>query len=296
MFSSFTLFSSPRNTIDKSDNPLFYTISAFEQLIKLINDLRIKEDNMACEPPDKGHTETLDPDLLAKQKKYDSEKYAKYILLAELDNEIMQKIKLFNRDDIISQIDFCKQLKWDVMNFLERNREILIHPRSQVKNLGVITLYLASTIGIGYAAAAASFSTLTIFLAAWLGGNASTNLFMDLLGGDAVLLPESLRLIVAILEELQKLETLLETQVKEKNLYHILGLDPDATTEQITAAYRRKALIFHPDKNVGASEEKLIEQKAQFLDIANAYNVLTDPHKRNLYDLQHKEYLSSCKM
>ena len=65
-----------------------------------------------------------------------------------------------------------------------------------------------------------------------------------------------------------------------KEYYEILGLHPEATSEEIRKAYRKLALHYHPDRNRGdASAEE------RFKAISEAYAVLTDPDKRRLYDL-----------
>ena len=65
----------------------------------------------------------------------------------------------------------------------------------------------------------------------------------------------------------------------QKDYYKILNVKPDATLEQIKKAYRKKALQYHPDCNKGDPnvEEKLKEVNA-------AYEVLSNPKKRELYD------------
>ncbi|RIB28752.1 DnaJ domain-containing protein [Gigaspora rosea] len=68
------------------------------------------------------------------------------------------------------------------------------------------------------------------------------------------------------------------------NYYEVLGIDVNATEEDIRKAYRRQALIWHPDKNVQNREEA----EARFKSIAEAYEVLSDAGKRRIYD-QHGE-------
>ncbi len=65
-----------------------------------------------------------------------------------------------------------------------------------------------------------------------------------------------------------------------KDYYQILGVKPDASLDEIKKAYRRLALQYHPDKNPG---DKQAEEK--FKDIAEAYDVLSDPEKRKKYDM-----------
>lgn len=61
-------------------------------------------------------------------------------------------------------------------------------------------------------------------------------------------------------------------------LYKILGVRHDATFDQIKAAYRKLAVILHPDKNRG---DKNVEEK--FKKLGYAYSVLSDPIKRAQY-------------
>ena len=62
------------------------------------------------------------------------------------------------------------------------------------------------------------------------------------------------------------------------SLYEVLGLAPDASQAEITAAYRRLVFQHHPDRN--ASPDAAV-RTAQ---ITNAYRVLSDPMQRQRYD------------
>lgn len=63
-----------------------------------------------------------------------------------------------------------------------------------------------------------------------------------------------------------------------KDYYRILGVERDATQEQIKQAYRKGARKYHPDVNKDPEAEK------RFKELGEAYEVLKDPEKRAAYD------------
>lgn len=69
-----------------------------------------------------------------------------------------------------------------------------------------------------------------------------------------------------------------------KDYYQILGVNENATEEEIKKAFRKLAFQHHPDKNIG--HEKEAEEK--FKDINEAYGVLGDKAKRQQYDFARK--------
>ncbi|XP_019360495.1 PREDICTED: dnaJ homolog subfamily B member 8 [Gavialis gangeticus] len=64
------------------------------------------------------------------------------------------------------------------------------------------------------------------------------------------------------------------------NYYKVLGLQKNASQDDIKKSYRKLALKWHPDKNPNNKEEAEKEFKA----VAEAYEVLSDPQKRSKYD------------
>ena len=65
----------------------------------------------------------------------------------------------------------------------------------------------------------------------------------------------------------------------KRDYYEILGVSRDASQEEIKRAYRKLAMKYHPDRNPG---DKSAEEK--FKEISEAYEVLSDPEKRQKYD------------
>jgi len=67
----------------------------------------------------------------------------------------------------------------------------------------------------------------------------------------------------------------------ELDYYGILGLDRGALPEEVKTSYRRLALLYHPDKN---REDDKVRAEEMFKLISEAFQVLSDPEKRQVYD------------
>ena len=65
----------------------------------------------------------------------------------------------------------------------------------------------------------------------------------------------------------------------KRDYYEVLGVSKEATNKEIKAQYRKLALKFHPDRN------KSKEAPQHFKEISEAYAVLSDPQKRQVYDV-----------
>ncbi|XP_077590648.1 dnaJ homolog subfamily B member 1a [Stigmatopora nigra] len=70
-----------------------------------------------------------------------------------------------------------------------------------------------------------------------------------------------------------------------KDYYKVLGIAKGASEDEIKKAYRKQALRFHPDKNKSAGAED------RFKEIAEAYDVLSDAKKKDIYDRYGEEGL-----
>jgi molecular chaperone DnaJ len=70
------------------------------------------------------------------------------------------------------------------------------------------------------------------------------------------------------------------SKTEQRDYYEILGVSRTASIEEIKAAYRKAALKWHPDRN----PENKSEAEAKFRECTEAYSILSDAQKRQVYD------------
>ena len=80
--------------------------------------------------------------------------------------------------------------------------------------------------------------------------------------------------------------------IQKRDYYEILDIDRSASPEVVRKAYRKKAVKCHPDRYDGEKAEG----EKKFKELAEAYEVLSDPEKRNRYDRFGHEGLKGVSM
>ena len=72
-------------------------------------------------------------------------------------------------------------------------------------------------------------------------------------------------------------------KARNRDYYQILGINRNATQPEIKKAYRKLALKYHPDRNSESEQTKKVAQR-KFQDVSDAYSVLSDPKKKEMFD------------
>ena len=84
----------------------------------------------------------------------------------------------------------------------------------------------------------------------------------------------------AALREAKRLQKL----AKRKDYYKILGVNKSASADDVKKAYRKNALLHHPDRHSDADDTVKRKEEQIFKEVSEAYSVLSDPKKRSRYD------------
>jgi len=71
---------------------------------------------------------------------------------------------------------------------------------------------------------------------------------------------------------------------EDVDLYAVLSLERGATLDAIKKAYRRLALVYHPDKHAAATDDAKADASNKFQQIGFAYAVLSDEKRKARYD------------
>jgi len=80
---------------------------------------------------------------------------------------------------------------------------------------------------------------------------------------------------------------------RDDDLYGLLGVNRDASLDEIKTAYRTRSRIFHPDKHSSQDQERQQEAVLIFHRIKRAHDVLSDETLRTVYDIYGLEGLDS---
>ncbi|KAF0556658.1 molecular chaperone DnaJ [Gigaspora margarita] len=68
-------------------------------------------------------------------------------------------------------------------------------------------------------------------------------------------------------------------KTQKTNYYKVLKLTRNTTIQKIKQAYKKLALLYHPDKNVKKSEKECQQSEQRFIEIREAYEFLLNNHK-----------------
>eukprot|EP00835_Amoeboradix_gromovi_P006952 NODE_957_length_2769_cov_0.263670.p1 type:complete len:325 gc:universal NODE_957_length_2769_cov_0.263670:255-1229(+) len=66
--------------------------------------------------------------------------------------------------------------------------------------------------------------------------------------------------------------------------YAVLGVDKNASEDEIKKAYKKLALNYHPDRNTNKTEVEKNKLAEKFKTLSEAFEILSDPEKRKVYD------------
>ena len=73
--------------------------------------------------------------------------------------------------------------------------------------------------------------------------------------------------------------------MNKKDLYEILEVSRTASEDEIKKSFRKLSLKYHPDRQAGKSDKEKKEAEEKFKEISAAYTILSDPKKKQQYDM-----------
>ena len=71
---------------------------------------------------------------------------------------------------------------------------------------------------------------------------------------------------------------------EKRDYYEVLGIDKNASVDDIKSAFKKMALKWHPDRWINGTDEEKKTAEEKFKEASEAYEVLSDPDKRAKYD------------
>lgn len=70
----------------------------------------------------------------------------------------------------------------------------------------------------------------------------------------------------------------------QRDYYEVLGVGKNASDDEIKKAFRKLAMQYHPDRNLGKTDQEKRKAEESFKEAQGAFNVLSDKRKRAIYD------------
>lgn len=223
----------------------------------------------------------------------------KHAILSMLLNYIDVLIDEFNQNPIRKNeneeksaiLNLACNLYAAILTTLTTHLDILKKHRSEA--LGGGGLFGISSIGVFLGTAAAmsslSFSWPIVILAAFSADYTYVQAGVSM--GIALNHPKSMVLLLDVLqvltETIQNLDAKIPKERQLANFYEILEIPFGSSEEEVTKAYRKLALAYHPDKHKNLDNETKTQFVMKFIAITEACKILSNPQLKNLYDLAH---------
>lgn len=175
-------------------------------------------------------------------------------------------------DDCVTKAHQVLKTESNIMIFSLRAKSFLCHCNSQLKEVDEALKYCSLVIQMD----PENIDAMVDKADAHLANEDYDAAIRELQGAHEI--DENSRKVQEMLQKAQKLQK----QSQKRDYYKILGVKRSARKKEIVKAYRKLAVIWHPDKHPeGADKEKA---QKMFIDLAAAKEVLTNPEKRERFD------------